>query len=307
MLEKIDYEIILGAKKDKDFGPVILFGMGGTAAEMFRDFSIGLPPLNQTLARRLMEETIIYKMLQGYRRRPPADIKQLEQIIVSFSNLIVDFPEIDEIDINPLAVSEGKAYALDARIIIDRGALDHLPPYTHMVISPYPTRYVMPWRMTDGTEVLLRPIRPEDEPLEYEMLSTLSDETLRGRFFQVIKNIPHELLIRFCNIDYDREMAFVAELREAEKKRIIGIGRLIIDPDFRSSEFAIVIHDEFQGKGLGYKLVDMLIGIAQEKGLKEVTGSVLTENSRMLQICAELGFKITHSRDGVSRCVLALM
>jgi acetyltransferase len=215
MIENIDYELILGARKDRDFGSVILFGMGGVGAEIFRDFSIKLPPLNQTLARRLMEDTKVYGMIQGYRGKQPADMRQLEEIIVSFSNMIVDFPEIAEIDVNPLAISGGKAYALDARIVLDRSALDHPPPFSHLVITPYPTRYVIPWRLRDGTEVLLRPIRPEDEPLEHEMLTTLSEETLRGRFFQVIKNITHEMLIRYCNIDYDREMAIVGEVREA--------------------------------------------------------------------------------------------
>ena len=303
---KIDYELILGTKKDNDFGSVIIFGMGGTEAEILRDFSIGLPPLNQTLARRLMEETKAYRMIQGYRGRPPADMKQLEQILVSFSNLIVDFPEIAEMDINPLAISDGKAYALDARIVIDQEALEPASPYPHLVISPYPMRHVTPWRLSDGTEVLLRPVRPEDEPLEKEMLTGLSEEALRGRFFQIIKKISHEMLIRFCNIDYDREMAIVAELREGERKRLIGIGRLIIEPDFRKGEFAVVIHDDFQGKGLGYKLVDMIIGIAQEKGLKEIYGIVLTDNTRMLKLCKRLGFHITHLPDGISRVNLAL-
>lgn len=306
MIEHVDYELILGMKKDKDFGSVILFGMGGIGVEMFQDFSIGLPPLNQTLARRMMEETKVFRMIQGYRGRPPADMKQLEQILVSFSNLIIDFPEIAEIDINPLAISEGKAHALDARIVLEKEAVEYTGAYPHLVIAPYPTQYVIPWRLTDGTEVLLRPIRPEDEPLEHEMLSTLSEETLRGRFFQVLKKITHEMLIRYCNIDYDREMAIVAELRTGEKRRIIGIGRLIIEPDFRSSEFAVVVHDDFQGKGLGYKLVDMLIGVAQDKGLAEVTGTVLTDNTSMLRVCETLGFRTTHQPEGVSKVRLAV-
>jgi len=300
MIERIDYEIILGARKDRDFGAVILFGMGGTGAEVFKDFSIGLPPLNQTLARRLMEDTKVHTMLQGFRGKSPADMRQLEEIIVRFSNLIVDFPEIAEIDVNPLAISGGKAYALDARMVIDKTALARSSPYSHLVITPYPTRYVIPWKMSDGTEVLLRPIRPEDEPLEYEMLSTLSEETLRGRFFQVIKNIGHEMLIRYCNIDYDREMAIVAELRQGEMRRIIGIGRLVIEPDFKKGEFAVVVHDNHQRKGLGYKLVDMVIGIGQEKGLEKIYGLVLTGNRAMLRICDELGFHRKDLSDGTT-------
>ncbi len=183
MIEKIDYEIILGAKKDEHFGSVILFGMGGTGVQIFRDFSIGLVPLNQTLARRLMEETEVYKMLRGYRGKPPADLRQLEQIIVSFSNLITDFPEIAEMDINPIAISDGKAFAVDARVIIDQ---DHLTDpshiqYAHLSITPYPTRFITTWTLNDGTDILIRPIRPEDEPLEYELLTTVSKETLKGK------------------------------------------------------------------------------------------------------------------------------
>jgi acetyltransferase len=306
MIENIDYEIILGAKKDKDFGSVILFGMGGIGTEIFKDISIGLPPLNQTLARRLMEETEVFKMLQGYRGKPPADIKQLEHILVSFSNLIVDFPEIAEMDINPIAISDGKAYALDARIIIDKESIDHTAQYPHLVITPYPTRYTMQWKLTDGTEVTLRPIRPEDEPLEHELLSTLSQETMRVRFFSIIKDITHEMLVRFCNIDYDREMAIVAELREGDKRKIIGIGRLIVEPGFRSGEYAVLVHDDYHGKGLGYKLVDVIIGIAQDKGLEEIYGTILTENQKMLGVARKLGFTTKWQPDGISKVTLTL-
>ena len=308
MIEKIDYEIILGAKKDKTFGSVILFGMGGVGVQIYRDFSIGLTPLNQTLARRLMEETEIYKMLQGYRGRLPANLRQLEQIIVSFSNLIVDFPEIAEMDINPIAISDGKAYALDARIIIDREYQDlqSQSQYPHLAITPYPTRFVMNWSLANGMDVILRPIKPEDEPLEYEMLTTLSEETLKGRCFQYLKHITHEMLIRLCNIDYDREMAIVAEVREDQKRKLIGIGRLIIEPDFREGEFAVVVHDAHQGKGLGNKLIDMLIGIAQEKGLEKFYGIVQTNNKKMLNLCKKLGFTEETLSDGISKVELSL-
>jgi acetyltransferase len=306
MLEKIDYEIILGSKKDRDFGSVIVFGMGGIGTEIFKDISIGLPPLNQTLARRLMEETEVYKMLQGYKGKPPADLRHLEEIIVSFSNLIVDFPEIAEMDINPLAISNGKAYALDARVIVDRETIDYSAHYSHLVFTPYPSRYIMPCKLPDGTEILLRPIRPEDEPLEHELLTSLSERTLKERFFSVISDITHEMLIRFCNIDYDKEMAIVAEVKDGEKRKIVGIGRLIVEPDMKSGQFAALVHDDFQGKGLGYTLIDMMIGVAQEKELEEVYGIVLSENDRMLQVCRKLGFELTLLPDGISRVTLRL-
>jgi acetyltransferase len=306
MMEIIDYELILGAKKDRDFGTVILFGMGGIGVRIFRDFSVGLPPLNQTLARRLMEETEVYRMLQGYRGKAPADLRQLEQILVSFSNLIVDFPEIREMDINPIAIRNGKARALDARIIIDPEAIARPAPYPHLIITPYPTRLIVPWRLPDGTEVLLRPIRPEDEPLQHEMLSSLSEESLRARFFQTIRNISHEMHIRLCNIDYDREMAIVAEIRQGGKRRIIGTVRLIIEPDFKKGEFAVIVHDDFQGKGLANKLLDMVIGIAQDKGLEEFYGFVHPGNKKMLKACARLGMAGEKTPDDLVKMRLRL-
>ena len=307
MITDVDYELILGTKKDKDFGSVILFGMGGTTAEFIKDFSIGLPPLNRTLAKMLMEDTKVYKMLEGFRGKPPADFEGLEEIVVNFSNLIVDFPEIAEIDINPLAISNGRASALDARIIIDRdyGAASR-SPYPHLVITPYPTKYITPWQLSEGTEVLLRPIRPEDEPAEHEMLSSLSEETLRTRFFSTIKDISHEWLILFCNIDYDRHMAIVAEVRENRKKKMIGVARLIMNPELTSGELAVLVHDRFQGKGLGYKFVEVLIGIAREKGIEDIRAEVLTENERMLKILRRLGFTTQWLPGGTSEAVLKL-
>ena len=307
MIEKIDYEVILGTKKDDDFGSVILFGMGGVGVRIFQDFSIGLPPLNQALSRKLMEETKIYRLLQGgYRGKPPADIGRLEQIILSFSNLVIDFPEIAEMDINPIALFDGKALALDARIVLDPNYSDHSSSHPHLIISPYPAKYIMHWTSSDGTEVLLRPIRPEDEPLEHEMLTSLSEETLRERFFQVISQITHEMHVRMCNIDYEREMAIVAEIREGDRKRLIGIGRLIIEPDLKKAEFAVVVHDAFQGKGLGYKLVDMVIGIGHEKGVEEVYGYVLSDNTKMLNMCSRLGCVTESLDDGITKVILKL-
>jgi acetyltransferase len=307
MATDVDYELILGAKKDKDFGSVILFGTGGTMAEFIKDFSIGLPPLNRTLAKMLMQDTRAYKMLHGFRGKPAADFKGLEEILVNFSNLIVDFPEIAEIDINPLAIGNGKACALDARIIIDK---DYAAPgrsiYPHLIITPYPTRYTTPWQLSDGTVVLLRAIRPEDEPAEHEMLSALSEDTLRTRFFSVIKDVSHEWLILFCNIDYDRHMAIVAEMEENGKKRMIGVARLIMNQDLTSGEVAVLVQDRFQGKGLGTKFVEMLIGIARERGLETVRADVLTENKSMLTVFRKFAFSTHFVAGGTSKAVLRL-
>ena len=306
MLETIDYEVIVGSKKDRNFGSVILFGMGGIAVQIFKAFSIGLPPLNQTLARRLMEESRMYKMLKGYRNKPPADLGQLEQIIVSFSNMIVDFPEIAESDINPIAISNGRAYALDARIVLDKSCVKPSTQYSHLVITPYPTRYILPWTLPDGSALLFRPIKPEDEPLIDELYAAISEESFRGRFFQASKHASHEMHIRQCNIDYDREMGIVAEIKEHDKKRILGIGMLVAEAGQRSGEYAVLVHDDYQGKGLGYKLVDVLIGIAQEKGLDDIYGFVLTDNRKMLNVCKKLGFIVEGLPDGINRVKLLL-
>lgn len=307
MFTDVDYELILGARKDRDFGTVILFGMGGTTAEFIKDFSIGLPPLNQSLAKMLIQDTRVYKMLQGFRNKPPADFQALEEILVNFSNLIVDFPEIAEIDINPLAISKGKAAALDARIIIDKNYEDtSRSTYPHLIIAPYPTRYITPWQLSDGASVLLRPIRPEDEPAEHEMLSSLSENTLRTRFFSIFKDISHEWLVLFCNIDYDRHMAIVAELTENGKKIMIGVARLIMNQDLSSGEVAVLVHDRYQGKRLGSKFVEMLIGIARERGLEDIRADVLTENESMINVFRRLGFTTRAVPDGVTEVMLKL-
>ena len=306
MIKDVDYELILGAKKDKDFGSVIIFGMGGTAAEFFKDFSIGLPPLNQTLAKMLMEETKVYKMLQGFRGKPPANFEELEEILVNFSHLIVDFPEIAEIDINPLAIADGKAYALDARIVIDRDYVDHESRYPHLVIKPYPTRYITSWKLPDGVDVLLRPIRPEDEPMGRELFASLSQESIKMRFFSSVKEMSHEWLILFCNIDYDRDMAIVAEIEDNGKRKIIGVGRLIRNWDFQSGEFAILVHDRYQGKGLGYKLMETLVGIGRETGLEEIVGEALTGNRKMLKLARKIGFTTQWVPGGITKLTLKL-
>ncbi len=306
MIQNVDYELILGSKEDKDFGAVILFGMGGTAAEIIKDFSIGLPPLNQTLAKMLMEETKVYGMLQGFRGRPPAHLNELQEILVGFSNLVIDFPEIAEIDVNPLAIAQGKAYALDARMALDKEYVEGGSRYPHVVITPYPTRYTSTWRLPDDTRVLLRPIKPEDEPLLYELGTTVSEETIKTRFFSSVKDMSHEWLIMFCNIDYDRHVAIVAEITENRKRKIIGVARLVMQPDFRSGEFAILTHDRYQHKGLGYKLVSLLIEIGREKGLDEIVGDVLTDNEKMLKLARKLGFTSRWVPGGISKVTLKL-
>lgn len=306
MATSVDYELILGSKKDRDWGAVLLFGSGGIGVEIFRDFSIGLPPINQVLARRMMEDTKIYKALaHGLRNRAPANLKALEEIIVRFSSMISDFPEIAEVDINPLSVSEGRVFAVDVRILLDSKPVDPTTQYPHLVIMPYPTKYVVPWKLEDGTDVLLRPIRPEDEGIESEFINGLSEETSRYRFFNIVRNLPHSDLVRFCNIDYDREMAIIAEITEGGRRHQIGVARLIAEPDRSRGEFAVVIGDRYQAKGLGRKLVDMIIDIGEEKRFDSIYGVVLRENAPMLTLCRQMGFTL-HPEEDYVRVELAL-
>jgi len=255
----------------------------------------------------LMQDTKAYKMLQGFRGGHAVDLGRVAEIIVNFSNLIVDFPEIGEIDVNPLAISAGKVSALDARIVMDGNYNSGGPSaYPHLVICPYPTKYVQSWQMKDGMEVTIRPVRPEDEPAKYEMLYSSSPESLRTRFFSTLKEIPHKFLIYFVNVDYDRNISLVAEIKEDKKKKMIATASLVMNADRTSGELAVFIHDHYQGKGLGYKFIQILIDIAREKSLQQVRAEVLRENTSMLGIFRRLGFKTRHFKGDAIECILKL-
>jgi len=308
MIGDYDYELVVGSKKDPLFGPVIMFGHGGIEVELFKDIAVGLPPLNQVLARGILEQTKIYKALsQGFRTKPPVNLQLLDETLVRISNLTVDFPEIKEIDINPLAVNNNMVIALDARVILDEKMISkEIHEHAHLMISPYPTRYVQPWICTDGRPVLLRPIRPEDELLEKELIESLSEESMRYRFFYIIKDLTHDMLTRFCNIDYDREMAITAEYSSDGKKRNVGVGRLIIKSSGETGEFAILVADDFQNNGLGLKLSDMLVDIAVQKGLESIYGVVLNNNMKMISLAKRLGFTIERLSHEESKITLEL-
>jgi len=307
MIKRKGYEVIIGGKTDPLFGPVILFGMGGVGVELFKDYSIGLPPLNTTLIRRMMEETKVYQLLKGYRNVPPANLKLLEEIMLLFSQLLIDFPQIKEIDINPLLINEKEAFILDARITVDKERVFRkFEPHEHMVISPYPKKYEILWTLEDGREVLLRPIKPEDESLWLEMFQSFSDESIRYRFFQILKDTPHEVRVRYCNIDYGREIAIVAELTEKDRKRILGVGRLSIEPDGKSGELAFIIGDQWQGLGLGTKMVDYVLEIAKEMGVETVYAIMLPDNYRALNLARKMGFKLEYLDDGTVKGILDL-
>ena len=304
MIRKRGYELLIGSKKDPQFGSVIVFGAGGTATEICKDISVGFPPLNRVLARRLIEKTAIYK--QTIASEGSLNLKVLEETLVKFSQIVIDFPEIKEIEINPLIVDENEALAVDARIVIDpERILKEVHPYEHLAIAPYPAKYVGQWQLKDGTPVTLRPIKPEDETLFQELFKSFSEETMRFRFFQIIKDVTHETLTRYCNIDYDREMAIVAETQQ-DKRRIIGAVRLITEPGRNCGEFAVVVGDRWQGHGLGSKLLDYIIEIGREAKLDEIYGFVISENVKMMNTCAKKGFVAEPAEEGISKIVLKL-
>jgi acetyltransferase len=304
MVRNRGYELLIGSKKDPQFGSVIVFGLGGITTELSKDISIGFPPLNQVLARRLMEKTLIYKYLKS--NEDSLNIKLLEEILVKFSQLVIDFPEIKEIDVNPLIVSKGDAVAVDARIVMDIERISAgVQPHEHLVIAPYPNKYVSEWKLKDETPVVIRPIKPEDEVSLDELFKSLSEETMRFRFFQIIKNMPHETLTRYCNLDYDREVAIVSELKE-EKNRIIGVGRVILEPGKNCGEFAVVVGDKWQGRGLGSKLMDYLIEIGKDIGLEMMYGYVSSNNPKMINLCAKKGFELKPIDEEITKATLKL-
>jgi acetyltransferase len=303
MINEVDVELILGCKKDPAFGATILFGRGGSGVEYIEDTEVGLPPLNQNLARMLMEDTKVYNQL----RENPNIVDQVDETLVELSQLIIDFPEIEELDINPLAVIGEEIMALDARVIIDKDlVLSEPPPNEHLVIEPYPRKYVEQWRLDDGRPVTLRPIRPEDEPLEFELFDTFSERTWRYRFFGPIREVSHEDMVRYTNIDYRREMAMIGILTEEGKDKMIGVGRLIIEPNGTTGEFAVVVGDPWQGQGLGEKLTDAMIGVAEDKELVTIYGIIAKDNYRMLGLCKKLGFTIEKEGPDTMRATLRL-
>jgi acetyltransferase len=270
--------------------------------EVFKDRALGLPPLNATLARRVMERTRIFTALKGVRGRKAADIAALEQIFVRFSQLVVEQPWIAEIDINPLLVSADRIFALDGRVVLHdpRTREDKLP---HPAIRPYPVQYATPWKLKNQTPIIIRPIRPEDEPLMVKFHETLSPESVYHRYFSELKlsqRVAHERLTRICFNDYDREIALVAELKVTKPgngRKIIGVGRLSKMPEMNEAEFAVLVSDEWHEQGLGTELLRRLVEIGQVEKVAKISGQVLAENHAMQHICGKLGFEVVHDTE----------
>ena len=292
---KPDCELILGSKKDPNFGPLLLFGAGGVFAEVLQDAAVALPPLNQLLARRIIERTRVARVLRGFRNIPPANLDQLGEILVRVSQLVTDFPEIEEMDINPLLVISGHYVAVDARLVVEPATL---PAPRHLILAPYPNQYESDWMMRDGTPVLLRPMRPEDEPLVSDFLKKCSEETIYFRYFRLIKKWTHEMLIRFTQNDYDREIGLMAISQPPAPEVMLGVCRLVMAADRANAEFAVIVADPWQGKGLGQKLLEEVIAIAREQGVQLLHGDVLAQNQPMLEMVRRLGFSLKKDPDG---------
>ena len=308
---KLDgYELIVGSSIDAQFGPVLLFGAGGQLVEVFRDRALALPPLNSTLARRMMEQTTIHKALLGVRGRAPVDLAALAGLLVRFSQLVVEQPWIKEIDINPLLAAPAPAnppphagepgaggiIALDARIVLHGPdmAEDQLP---RLAIRPYPARYASEWTSKSGMAVSIRPIRPEDEPLMVEFHASLSEESVYMRYFHYIQysqRIAHERLTRLCFIDYDREMALVVERKDPNtgKHAILAIGRLSKVHQTAEAEFAILVSDAYQGHGFGGELLRRLVQIGRDEKLERIVATILNDNVAMQRVSRKVGFKL---------------
>ena len=310
MVKMDGYELIIGSSGDIQFGPVILFGTGGSLVEVFKDRSLGLPPLTTTLARRMMEQTKIYEALKGVRGRDSVNMDDLEMLMVRFSQIVAEQPWIAEMDINPLLASPERLLALDARVVLhDSTKLEHELPQT--AIRPYPTQYTSSWIAKSGNEVIIRPIRPEDEPLMVKFHETLSERTVYMRYFSPLKlqqRVAHERLSRICFIDYDREMVLVGCRRdpETDEVQVLGAGRLTKQHGRNEAEFGIVVGDRYQGYGLGTELLLRLVEVGRAEGLDRIVGHILPDNTPMIALSEELGFKTSRGEDNVVLAVLEL-
>jgi len=309
--QKDAYELILGSSLDPQFGPVLLFGTGGQLVEVFKDRSLALPPLNSTLARRMMEGTQVYQALRGVRGRKAVDLQALEALLVRFSALVAEQHWIKEIDINPLLASPDGLMALDARVVV-HGPEVRQEEIPRTAVRPYPTRYVSQWKLKDGTAVTIRPIRPEDEPAMVHFHETLSERSVYYRYFHLMnleQRTTHERLTRICFIDYDRELALVAERRDPAtgESELLGVGRLSKIFGANEAEVAVLVSDAWQGRGLGKELLARLQIVGADEKLDRLTADILPENRDVQRLCEKLGFALKHLPDeGVVRAEFKL-
>jgi acetyltransferase len=299
-------ELMLGVARDRIFGPVIVFGAGGNDVEVFSDRAIALPPLNRFLARDLINSTRVAKILGEFRNMPPVNMDALKTVLLAISDMVCELPQIQSVDLNPLIVDENGAIAADARIVIDHATTGDR--YAHMAIHPYPAHLIQHWPQNDGTNVIVRPIRPEDADMLQTFVRGMSDESRYMRFMDTLRELSPAMLVRFTQIDYDREMALTALIEVDGHDRIIGVARYAANPDGTSVEFALAVADDWQKHGIGPKLMGALIDCAKAKGYQTIVGDVLAANEKMLKLMTNLGFTIHphHEDNAVKRVVKVL-
>ncbi|HSP24171.1 MAG TPA: GNAT family N-acetyltransferase, partial [Saliniramus sp.] len=289
-------ELIAGIASDPTFGPVVLFGRGGKATEVIGDRAIGLPPLNSVLAGEMIRSTRISKLLAGFRDVPPVPLELVVEVLIRLSELAVLIPEVAELDINPLLANAGGVFALDARVSVRPAKAGDVGP----AIRPYPREFEQEIDLADGTALLLRPIRPEDEAALVAMVERCTPRDLRLRFMGQIRTFPHQTAARFSQIDYDREMALVAigPADETGIPAILGVVRLVSDPENEAAEFAVLVRSDMKGRGLGYRLMTAILDYGRRRGLQRVYGEILRENATMLRMARELGFETADTEPG---------
>lgn len=284
-------ELKLGVVRDRIFGPVITFGVGGNESEIFSDTAIALPPLNGFLAEDLIRSTRTFKILGEHRNMPPVNLDALQDVLLRISEMVCELPWIQELDLNPLIVDENGAIAADARIVIDFAPVTG-DRYSHMAIHPYPVHLVEDWLLPEGKVVTVRPIRPEDAEMEKAFVARMSDESKYFRFMDTIRELTQSMLVRFTQIDYDREMAFIAVTEENGEDTQVGVSRYVLNPDGETVEFALAVADDWQKRSVGRKLMTVLIDCARAKGYRAVVGDVLAMNTKMFKLMTSLGFTI---------------
>jgi acetyltransferase len=294
MARSSGYELVLGARKDPTFGAVILLGAGGVAAELLRDQALELPPLNEHLAVTMLQSLRIWPLLAGHRGRARIDLDALLEVVMRFSYLVADYPEISEIEINPLLAGVEGSVALDARAVVEQSLVGRAPPpFSHLAIRPYPEEYTREATTAGGLHLTLRAIRPEDEPLWHEMLDACSPESIRSRFRGMVKH-THEFATRYCFIDYDRELAIVAEFQAPDgTRKLLGVGRIVADPDCENAEYAVLVADPWQGLGVSDLLTDYCLEIARAWGVRRVYAETTPDNARMIAVLKQHRFTLT--------------
>ena len=301
-------ELMIGVVRDPTFGPIITFGAGGSEVEIFSDRAVALPPLNRFLAQDLIQSTHAAQLLGEFRGKPAINMKALEEVLLNISEMVCELPWLLELDLNPLIVDEFGAIAADARIVIDYAATTS-DRYAHMAIHPYPVHLIQDWEQRDGSIITIRPIRPEDADMEQSFVKNLSDESKYFRFMDTLRELTQSMLVRFTQIDYDREMALIATVPGDDGNEVqIGVARYVTNPDGETVEFAVAVADDWHKRGIGRKLMNALIEIARQKGYRAVIGDVLAQNARMLRLMTTLGFTIHphHEDTAVKRVVFPL-